>query len=231
VLALPANGDALLHHPWIIRFEKAVGASTCHARHLVVPGAGTTGESQQHECRPAPREGHGVVRSPQTRALKFQARSRRRSRQKHSARRGHDIDRCHERETGTDSVGHGGSGQPSHVSSTGIVRAHWFIGWSADVPASARGCGREPGRRQPNGCDPEANQGARIPAKAGPFRQLMNVGHYAVARHPRGIRPAMRASLRIQENPGAGGGTRTHTTLPSRDFKSLASTSSATSAY
>src|SRR5260370_12327534 len=29
---------------------------------------------------------------------------------------------------------------------------------------------------------------------------------------------------------GAGGGTRTHTTLPSRDFKSLASTSSATSA-
>src|SRR5882757_8890305 len=30
---------------------------------------------------------------------------------------------------------------------------------------------------------------------------------------------------------GAGGGTRTHTTLPSRDFKSLASTSSATSAY
>src|SRR3954469_8885286 len=33
------------------------------------------------------------------------------------------------------------------------------------------------------------------------------------------------------EDPvGAGGGTRTHTTLPSRDFKSLASTSSATSA-
>src|SRR6266849_5656639 len=31
-------------------------------------------------------------------------------------------------------------------------------------------------------------------------------------------------------SPGAGGGTRTHTTLPSRDFKSLASTSSATSA-
>src|ERR1700676_3983486 len=31
-------------------------------------------------------------------------------------------------------------------------------------------------------------------------------------------------------NFGAGGGTRTHTTLPSRDFKSLASTSSATSA-
>src|ERR1043166_5781370 len=30
---------------------------------------------------------------------------------------------------------------------------------------------------------------------------------------------------------GAGGGTRTHTTLPSRDFKSLASTSSATSAF
>jgi type IV secretory pathway VirB10-like protein len=29
---------------------------------------------------------------------------------------------------------------------------------------------------------------------------------------------------------GAGGGTRTHTTLPSRDFKSLASTNSATSA-
>src|SRR5258706_14916104 len=29
---------------------------------------------------------------------------------------------------------------------------------------------------------------------------------------------------------GAGGGARTHTTLPSRDFKSLASTSSATSA-
>src|ERR1700722_11099840 len=29
---------------------------------------------------------------------------------------------------------------------------------------------------------------------------------------------------------GAGGGTRTHTTLPSSDFKSLASTSSATSA-
>jgi len=35
----------------------------------------------------------------------------------------------------------------------------------------------------------------------------------------------------IQSWPiGAGGGTRTHTTLPSRDFKSLASTSSATSA-
>jgi hypothetical protein len=32
------------------------------------------------------------------------------------------------------------------------------------------------------------------------------------------------------EKAGAGGGTRTHTTLPSRDFKSLASTSSATSA-
>ncbi len=37
-------------------------------------------------------------------------------------------------------------------------------------------------------------------------------------------RVAFRAKL------GAGGGTRTHTTLPSRDFKSLASTSSATSA-
>ena len=33
-----------------------------------------------------------------------------------------------------------------------------------------------------------------------------------------------------QTDTGAGGGTRTHTTLPSRDFKSLASTSSATSA-
>src|SRR5207237_7902122 len=32
-------------------------------------------------------------------------------------------------------------------------------------------------------------------------------------------------------NGGAGGGSRTHTTLPSRDFKSLASTSSATSAF
>src|SRR5580700_5303678 len=32
------------------------------------------------------------------------------------------------------------------------------------------------------------------------------------------------------DHSGAGGGTRTHTTLPSRDFKSLASTSSATSA-
>jgi hypothetical protein len=34
----------------------------------------------------------------------------------------------------------------------------------------------------------------------------------------------------MPQGTGAGGGTRTHTTLPSRDFKSLASTSSATSA-
>src|ERR1700682_356358 len=34
----------------------------------------------------------------------------------------------------------------------------------------------------------------------------------------------------LMATTGAGGGTRTHTTLPSRDFKSLASTSSATSA-
>src|SRR5262245_43181592 len=33
------------------------------------------------------------------------------------------------------------------------------------------------------------------------------------------------------DKAGAGGGSRTHTTLPSRDFKSLASTSSATSAF
>ena len=39
---------------------------------------------------------------------------------------------------------------------------------------------------------------------------------------------APRVALRAKR--GAGGGTRTHTTLPSRDFKSLASTSSATSA-
>src|SRR5882724_5419628 len=37
-------------------------------------------------------------------------------------------------------------------------------------------------------------------------------------------------SATAQTDTGAGGGTRTHTTLPSRDFKSLASTSSATSA-
>src|SRR5439155_14733493 len=37
-------------------------------------------------------------------------------------------------------------------------------------------------------------------------------------------------SLAERAKAGAGGGTRTHTTLPSRDFKSLASTSSATSA-
>jgi hypothetical protein len=34
----------------------------------------------------------------------------------------------------------------------------------------------------------------------------------------------------LRPTRGAGGGSRTHTTLPSRDFKSLASTSSATSA-
>src|SRR5271154_2373081 len=38
------------------------------------------------------------------------------------------------------------------------------------------------------------------------------------------------AILVMLASRGAGGGTRTHTTLPSRDFKSLASTSSATSA-
>ena len=41
---------------------------------------------------------------------------------------------------------------------------------------------------------------------------------------------AWQPSLASRAKAGAGGGTRTHTTLPSRDFKSLASTSSATSA-
>src|SRR5206468_430601 len=41
---------------------------------------------------------------------------------------------------------------------------------------------------------------------------------------------ARQPSLASRAKAGAGGGTRTHTTLPSRDFKSLASTSSATSA-
>ena len=42
--------------------------------------------------------------------------------------------------------------------------------------------------------------------------------------------PAVLPSNGMRWLIGAGGGTRTHTTLPSRDFKSLASTSSATSA-
>lgn len=51
-----------------------------------------------------------------------------------------------------------------------------------------------------------------------------------------GTRPAFAQGLRrgsfarSRTKAGAGGGTRTHTMLPSRDFKSLASTSSATSA-
>ena len=43
-------------------------------------------------------------------------------------------------------------------------------------------------------------------------------------------KPAVVPSKGMRWRIGAGGGTRTHTTLPSRDFKSLASTSSATSA-
>ena len=42
---------------------------------------------------------------------------------------------------------------------------------------------------------------------------------------------ARQPTLASRAKPGAGGGTRTHTTLPSRDFKSLASTNSATSAF
>src|SRR6185437_880299 len=49
---------------------------------------------------------------------------------------------------------------------------------------------------------------------------------------PRPDGPAwLRHAQPVRAKRGAGGGTRTHTTLPSRDFKSLASTNSATSAF
>src|SRR3954454_19594647 len=48
----------------------------------------------------------------------------------------------------------------------------------------------------------------------------------------RGLQAQVRRPSRdLRAGVGAGGGTRTHTTLPSRDFKSLASTNSATSAF
>ena len=62
-----------------------------------------------------------------------------------------------------------------------------------------------------------------VPARSDPSSLSLNLrrARFALRAVPRVARRAKR---------GAGGGTRTHTTLPSRDFKSLASTSSATSA-
>ena len=74
---------------------------------------------------------------------------------------------------------------------------------AAAAPA-ARRVWRRRGRRRSGGCDGD----------------LFEMGHGGDFRCAPGFRSAV----------GAGGGTRTHTTLPSRDFKSLASTSSATSA-
>src|SRR5262249_35745216 len=76
---------------------------------------------------------------------------------------------------------------------------------SVRAAAGARSLAREPGSVT------SAKRPARPDAPAG-------------ALELRGLVDESRAEL------GAGGGTRTHTTLPSRDFKALASTHSATSA-
>src|SRR5437879_918072 len=69
------------------------------------------------------------------------------------------------------------------------------------------------------GCATRSSQASGLPSRSS--RPHSPPSPKASARQP---------SLASRAKAGAGGGTRTHTTLPSRDFKSLASTNSATSA-
>ena len=127
--------------------------------------------------------------------------------------------------------------QPAHFEKTDLRHVPPYV-----TSLSLRGCTTRsrpvlasPVRRRPRFAQamPDTLRPGGLRAAA-PRVARQGVACQAVARGRKARRrlsaSARQPSLASRVKAGAGGGTRTHTTLPSRDFKSLASTSSATSA-